>query len=125
MVSPTLTPDKARVGGRYAHEISISSPARLCFVQTYVGMAGDSASAAELVVLLSALSEIPIDQGIALTGWVNQRGELQAMSGVNHTTDGLYAVCQALGLTGTQGVIIPRQNLKHLMLHKGAVEPAS
>jgi predicted ATP-dependent protease len=75
-----------------------------------------------LVALLSALSTIPIDQGIALTGSVDQGGRLQAVSGVNEKIESFYAVCQALELTGTQGVIMPRQNLKHLMLHEDVVQ---
>ncbi len=108
--------------GRYAHEAPLSLSATLCFEQSYDEVAGDSASAAELVTLLSALSEMPIAQGIALTGSVNQHGELQAISGVNEKIEGFYAVCQALGLTGTQGVIIPRPNLQHLMLNEDVVQ---
>jgi len=110
------------LGGRYAHEVPLSLSATLCFEQSYDEVAGDSASAAELVALLSALSEMPIDQGIALTGSVNQRGELQAISGVNEKIEGFYAVCQALGLTRQQGVIIPRPNLQHLMLNGDVVQ---
>jgi lon-related putative ATP-dependent protease len=110
------------LGGHYAHEVPLSLSATLCFEQSYDEVAGDSASAAELVALLSAMSEMPIDQGVALTGSVNQRGELQAISGVNEKIEGFYAVCQALGLTKTQGVIIPRSNLQHLMLNEDVVE---
>jgi lon-related putative ATP-dependent protease len=110
------------LGGRYAHEVPLSLSATLCFEQSYDEVVGDSASAAELVALLSALSEMPIDQGIALTGSVNQHGELQAISGVNEKIEGFYAVCQALGLTRTQGVIIPRPNLQHLMLNEDVVQ---
>jgi lon-related putative ATP-dependent protease len=110
------------LGGRYAHEVPLSLSATLCFEQSYDEVAGDSASAAELVALLSALSEMPIDQGVALTGSVNQRGELQAISGVNEKIEGFYAVCQTLGLTTRQGVIVPRPNLRHLMLNEDVVE---
>jgi predicted ATP-dependent protease len=110
------------VGGRYAHEVPLSLSATLCFEQSDDEVAGDSASAAELVALLSALSEMPIGQGIALTGAVNQRGELQAISGVSEKIEGFYAVCQTLGLTTRQGVIIPRPNLQHLMLNEAVVE---
>ena len=110
------------LGGRYAHEVPRSLSATICFEQSYDEVAGDSASAAELVALLSALSDMPIDQGIALTGSLNQRGELQAISGVNEKIEGFYAVCQTLGLTRRQGVIIPRPNLPHLMLNKDVVQ---
>ena len=110
------------LGGRYAHEVPLSLSATLCFEQSYDEVAGDSAAAAELVALLSAMSEMPIVQGIALTGSVNQRGELQAISGVNEKIEGFYAVCQRLGLTTRQGVIVPRPNLQHLMLNEAVVE---
>jgi predicted ATP-dependent protease len=110
------------LGGRYARDIPLSLSATLCFEQSYAEVEGDSASAAELVALLSALSEIPIDQGIALTGAVDQLGRLQAISGVNEKIEGFYAVCKTLGLTGRQGVIIPQQNRQHLMLSEEVVE---
>ncbi len=110
------------LGGRYAREIPLSLSASLCFEQSYGEVEGDSASAAELVALLSGLSDIPIRQGIAITGSVNQRGEFQAVGGVNEKIEGFYAVCKALGLTGEQGVIIPRKNVKHLMLKEEVVE---
>jgi predicted ATP-dependent protease len=110
------------LGGRYAREIPLSLSASLCFEQSYGEVEGDSASAAELIALLSALSDIPIRQGVAITGSVNQRGELQAIGGVNEKIEGFYSVCKALGLTGDQGVIIPSRNLKHLMLNDRVVE---
>jgi lon-related putative ATP-dependent protease len=110
------------LGGRYARDIPLSLSATLCFEQSYAEVEGDSASAAELVALLSALSELPIDQGIALTGSVDQLGRLQAISGVNEKIEGFYAVCKTLGLTGTQGVILPQQNRQHLMLSEEVVE---
>jgi predicted ATP-dependent protease len=110
------------LGGRYAYEVPLSLSATLCFEQSYDEVAGDSASAAELVALLSALSDMPIDQGIALTGSVNQHGELQAISSVNEKIEGFYAVCTALGLTRAQGVIIPRPNLQHLVLNEAVVQ---
>lgn len=110
------------LGGRYARDIPLSLSATLCFEQSYAEVEGDSASAAELVALLSALADIPIDQGLALTGSVNQRGELQAISGVNAKIQGFYAVCKTLGLTGQQGVILPRRNLPHLVLADEVVE---
>jgi predicted ATP-dependent protease len=113
------------LGGRYAREIPLSLSASLCFEQNYGEVEGDSASAAELIALLSSFSDIPIDQGIAITGSVNQRGELQAIGGVNEKIEGFYAVCKALGLTGKQGVIIPQRNIKHLMLKEEVVEAAA
>jgi predicted ATP-dependent protease len=113
------------LGGLYAHEVPLSFSASLCFEQSYSEVEGDSASAAELVALLSALAELPIDQGIALTGSVNQRGELQAVSGINEKIEGFYAVCKTMGLTGNQGVVIPRQNIAHLVLNEDVVEAVS
>jgi lon-related putative ATP-dependent protease len=112
------------LGGRYGRENPISLSATLCFEQSYAEVEGDSASAAELAALLSALTEIPLRQGIALTGSVNQRGEFQAIGGVNEKVEGFYDTCKVLGLTGGQGVVIPRQNVKHLMLKEEVVEAA-
>ncbi|HLG22765.1 MAG TPA: AAA family ATPase, partial [Candidatus Manganitrophaceae bacterium] len=113
------------LGGRYAREIPLSLSATLCFEQSYSEVEGDSASAAELLALLSALSDLPIRQGIAVTGSVNQRGEFQAIGGVNEKIEGFYAVCKANGLKGDQGVIIPRQNVNRLMLKDEVVESAA
>lgn len=113
------------LGGRYGRENPISLSATLCFEQSYAAVDGDSASAAELAALLSALTEIPLRQGIALTGSVNQHGEIQAIGGVNEKIEGFYDICKILGLTGEQGVIIPYQNAKHLMLKETVVEAAA
>jgi lon-related putative ATP-dependent protease len=113
------------LGGRYAGETPLSLSATLCFEQSYGEVEGDSASAAELASLLSGLSGLPIRQGLAVTGSINQRGEIQAIGGVNEKIEGFYNVCKAIGLTGEQGVIIPRQNAKHLMLTEEAVEAAA
>jgi lon-related putative ATP-dependent protease len=102
--------------GRYAQDRPLALTASIGFEQTYDEVEGDSASAAELYALLSALSELPIRQGIAVTGSVDQRGEVQAVGGLNEKIEGFFAVCKAQGLTGEQGVIIPRSNVKHLML---------
>jgi lon-related putative ATP-dependent protease len=102
--------------GTYARERQLSLSATIGFEQTYDEVDGDSASSAELYALLSALAELPIKQGIAVTGSVNQRGQVQAIGGVNEKIEGFFAVCRAKGLTGEQGVIIPRENVKHLML---------
>jgi len=113
------------LGGRYAGDTPLSLSATLCFEQSYGEVEGDSASAAELASLLSGLSGLPIRQGLAVTGSINQRGEIQAIGGVNEKIEGFYNVCKAIGLTGEQGVIIPRQNAKHLMLTEEAVEAAA
>ncbi|GBD11979.1 Lon protease [bacterium HR23] len=83
---------------------------------------GDSASSAELYALLSALADLPIKQGIAVTGSVNQRGEIQAIGGVNEKIEGFFHTCRLKGLTGEQGVIIPEANVQHLMLKEEVVE---
>ena len=99
---------------RYA--LDLSNSASLVFEQSYGGVEGDSASCAELCALLSALAETPIDQSFAVTGSVNQRGEVQAIGGVNEKIEGFFEICRGRGLTGSQGVLIPTANVKHLML---------
>jgi predicted ATP-dependent protease len=96
--------------------------ARLVFEQSYEGVEGDSASCAELFALLSAISGVPIRQGLAVTGSMNQQGEVQAIGGVNQKIEGFFDVCQAAGLTGDQGVIIPESNVQNLMLREDVVE---
>ncbi len=108
--------------GKYAQEKPLALSASLVFEQTYSEIDGDSASSAELYALLSALSNTPIKQGIAVTGSVNQLGEVQAIGGANTKIEGFYAVCKAKGLTGEQGVLIPRENVKNLMLRKEVVQ---
>jgi lon-related putative ATP-dependent protease len=110
------------LGGKYAHDKPLSFSASICFEQSYEGVEGDSASSTELYALLSALSGIPIKQGIAVTGSVNQLGKVQPIGGVNHKIEGFYAVCKAKGLTGEQGVLIPDTNIRHLMLKDEVVE---
>ncbi|HUL39888.1 MAG TPA: AAA family ATPase [Methanomassiliicoccales archaeon] len=100
----------------YAKEKPLSLTAKLTFEQSYSGVDGDSASSTELYALLSALSGKPIDQSIAVTGSVNQKGEVQAIGGVNYKIEGFYEVCKLLGLTGDQGVMIPESNEQNLML---------
>ncbi len=106
----------------YLPDAPLTLAARLVFEQSYEGVEGDSASSAELYALLSAIAEVPLKQSIAVTGSVNQRGEIQAIGGVNEKIEGFYEVCKAQGLTGEQGVIIPAANLQHLMLKEEVVE---
>src|SRR3989304_4119427 len=104
--------------GKYAQERPLALSASISFEQTYDEVEGDSAAAAELYALLSALAEAPIKQGIAVTGSVNQRGEIQPIGGVNEKIEGFYAVCKAKGLTSEQGVVIPKANVRNLMLRQ-------
>ena len=103
-------------GERYARDKPLALSATICFEQSYGGIEGDSASSTELYGLLSSLADLPVDQGIAVTGSVNQHGMIQPIGGVNEKIEGFYAVCKAKGLTGRQGVIIPEANRKNLML---------
>jgi predicted ATP-dependent protease len=99
------------VGWKYAQKTPLSLSASLCFEQSYEGVEGDSASSTELYALLSSLSDIPIKQNLAVTGSVNQKGEIQAIGGVNQKIEGFFRICKAKGLNGEQGVLIPRQNI--------------
>ena len=110
------------MGWKYAQDYPLSLSASLCFEQSYEGVDGDSAASAELYALLSSLSDVPIRQNIAVTGSVNQKGEIQPIGGVNHKIEGFFQACKAKGLNGAQGVIIPRQNLKSLMLRQEVVD---
>src|SRR6185436_16155438 len=110
------------LGGKYAQESPLSVSSTVCFEQSYDGVDGDSASSTELYAILSSLSGIPIKQGIAVTGSVNQNGEVQAIGGVNQKIEGHYDVCRLKGLTGAQGVMIPRTNVHNLMLRRDIVE---
>jgi ATP-dependent Lon protease len=106
---------------KYAQDKPLVLSASLCFEQSYGGVEGDSASSAELYALLSSLSELPIRQDLAVTGSVNQKGEVQPIGGVNQKIEGFFAVCKAKGLTGTQGVIIPESNIDDLMLRNEVI----
>ena len=106
------------LANRYAPEQPLSLSASLVFEQSYGMIEGDSASAAELCVLLSALSGVGIKQSLAVTGSVNQLGEIQAIGGANEKIEGFFDICQARGLSGEQGVIIPHANISHLMLRQ-------
>ncbi len=112
------------LAGRYALEVPLALAATLVFEQSYGGVDGDSASSAELYALLSALAEVPIKQALAVTGSVNQHGEVQAIGGVNEKIEGFFDVCRARGLNEEQGVLIPRSNVQHLMLREDVVEAA-
>jgi lon-related putative ATP-dependent protease len=110
------------LANKYAQDKPLSLSARLVFEQSYEGVEGDSASSTELYAILSALSDLPIKQSLAVTGSVNQRGEVQAIGGVNEKIEGFYEVCKAKGLTGQQGVIIPESNIQNLMLKEEVVD---
>lgn len=110
------------LGSRYAGEKPLSLAASLVFEQSYSGIEGDSASSAELYALLSAIADVPLKQNLAVTGSVNQHGQVQAIGGVNEKIEGFFDICQAQGLTGDQGVLIPESNVKHLMLRKDVID---
>ena len=106
---------------KYAAETPLSMSASLVFEQSYGGVEGDSASVAETCALLSAVSGVPLEQSLAVTGSVNQHGRVQVIGGVNEKIEGFFDVCNARGLTGKQGVLIPRENVQHLMLRHDVV----
>lgn len=108
--------------GTYAHIVPLRLSATICFEQSYSGVDGDSASSTELYALLSALADVPIAQGIAVTGSVDQFGRIQAVGGVNEKIEGFFEVCSKLGLDGRQGCILPRSNVDALMLRPEVVD---
>ena len=110
------------ISGQFLPAIPLSMSASVVFEQSYGGVDGDSASSAELYALISALAEAPIAQGLAVTGSVNQLGEVQAIGGVNDKIEGFFDICMRRGLTGDQGVLIPASNVKHLMLRQDVVD---
>lgn len=110
------------LNSRYARNIPLGLQASLVFEQSYGGVEGDSASCGELCALLSSLAGVPIRQDIAITGSVSQLGEIQPVGGVNEKIEGFFDICKARGLTGSEGVIIPETNVRHLMLKKEVVE---
>ena len=110
------------LGARYTREMPLGLSASLVFEQSYGGVDGDSASSTELYALLSAIAGIPLKQSLAVTGSINQHGEVQAIGGANEKIEGFFDVCRARGLTGEQGVLIPASNVKHLMLRHDVVE---
>jgi len=107
---------------RFGQDHPLALSASLCFEQSYSGVEGDSASSTELYALLSRLSNIPLRQDIAVTGSVNQWGEIQAIGGVNEKIEGFYDICRVLGLTGSQGVMIPESNVRHLVLRRDVID---
>lgn len=111
--------------GKYAQDKPLTMSASLCFEQSYGGVDGDSASSTEVYALLSALSGLPLRQDLAVTGSVNQMGEIQPIGGVNQKIEGFFEVCKAKKLTGTQAVLIPVQNVKDLMLRAEVVDAVS
>jgi len=110
------------LGEMFAQDIPLSLTASICFEQLYNGVDGDSASSTELYALLSSLSNVPINQAIAVTGSVNQKGEVQPIGGVNEKIEGFYQICKIRGLDGTQGVMIPIQNIDNLSLSDEVIE---
>jgi len=108
--------------GTYGLKMPLAVTATITFEQSYGGVDGDSASSTELYALLSALSGLPLHQGIAVTGSVNQFGQIQAIGGATHKIEGFFAICKAQGLTGKQGVMIPPTNVPTLMLNDEVIE---
>lgn len=113
------------LSGRYAPNRPFPLSASLVFEQSYGGVEGDSASSAELYALLSAIGQVPLKQSLAVTGSVNQHGDVQAIGGVNEKIEGFFALCKARGLTGQQGVLIPASNVGNLMLKREVIEAVS
>jgi lon-related putative ATP-dependent protease len=110
------------LGSKFAQDKPLSLSASICFEQSYAGVEGDSASSTELYAILSSLADLPVRQNIAVTGSVNQKGEVQPIGGVNHKIEGFFDVCKARGLTGEQGVMIPHQNIRNLMLREDVLK---
>lgn len=129
MGGPTHTKGVLILGGylanKFAQDKPLSLAAKLVFEQSYGGVDGDSASSTELYAILSALSGLPIKQSIAVTGSVNQKGEVQAIGGVNEKLEGFFELCKAKGLTGEQGAMIPASNVQNLMLKEEILEAAA
>ncbi|MFA5577584.1 MAG: ATP-binding protein [Tissierellaceae bacterium] len=110
------------LGGKYANDIQLSMTASITMEQSYDGIDGDSASSTELYAILSSLGDIPLKQGIAVTGSVNQKGIIQPIGGVNEKIEGFYKVCKLKGFNGGEGVIIPSKNIDNLMLNDEVIE---
>jgi predicted ATP-dependent protease len=110
------------LGGRYARQQALSLSASVTFEQNYEPIDGDSASSTELYALLSSLSGLPVRQDLAVTGSVDQQGHVQAIGGATFKIEGFFDVCRARGLSGTQGVLIPAANVRHLVLRDDVVQ---
>ena len=110
------------LGEQFAQDMPLSLTANLCFEQLYGGVDGDSASSTEAYAILSSLSGIPINQSIAVTGSINQKGFIQPIGGVNEKIEGFYQICKLRGFNGEQGVIIPKQNVRNLSLNDEVIE---
>lgn len=110
------------LGQKYAQNFPLSLSCRICFEQNYSGVDGDSASSAELYAILSSLADVPLRQDVAVTGSINQRGEIQAIGGVTYKIEGFFSLCKQRGLTGRQGVVIPAKNVRDLALNDDVVE---
>jgi predicted ATP-dependent protease len=108
--------------GMFAQDKPLSLSASLCFEQSYSGVDGDSASSTEIYALLSALSGVPLRQDVAVTGSVNQQGEIQCIGGINEKIEGFFDTCRIKGLTGRQGVMMPQENVEDLMLREDVIE---
>ena len=113
---------KSYLGDQFAHNKPLVLTGSLCFEQSYTGIEGDSASGAELAALLSAISEVPLRLSLAFTGAVSQSGQIMAVGGVTRKIEGFFELCSRRGLSGEQGVIIPRDNIEHLMLESKVVD---
>jgi predicted ATP-dependent protease len=107
---------------RFGQRHPLAMNASVCFEQSYTEIDGDSASSTEVYAILSCLSDLPLAQGVAVTGSVNQRGDIQPIGGINDKIEGFFDICRARGLSGRQGVIIPEGNLPHLMLHQELID---
>jgi predicted ATP-dependent protease len=112
------------LGGKFAEFQPFALSATLTFEQTYSEIEGDSAAVAELVAIMSSLANIPIHQSLAVTGSINQLGEIQPIGGVNEKIEGFFESCKKRGLSGKQGVLIPAKNIRHLALNREVVEAA-
>lgn len=110
------------MGEKFAKEMPLALTASICFEQLYSGIDGDSASSTELYALLSSLSDVPINQSIAVTGSVNQKGEIQAIGGVNEKIEGFFEICRNRGLNGEHGVMIPKENVRNLNLNDEVIQ---
>jgi lon-related putative ATP-dependent protease len=112
----------AYLSKKYANDRPFPVSVHICFEQSYNGIEGDSASAAELLAILSSIADLPLRQELAITGSIDQQGNIQPIGGVNYKIEGFFDVCVRKGLTGTQGVVIPWQNVQNLMLREDVVE---